>query len=106
MEKWLEWINDEHPKAGSPKARYLADMKVYEDAKTARQARYEELRKTRPDIWLRVFMERRQKEINECVVKRAAKEGAAVELYPRPSSPLPLTQRDPLRGEPLRPAPR
>lgn len=71
----LDYLTDDGTKPGSPKAKYLADVKAYEAAFKTWDARIDELIAAHPEVWNRLFQERREKAINECIVTRAKKEG-------------------------------
>jgi hypothetical protein len=71
IDEWLE----QPPKPGSPRAKYLADVEAYDSAKKAREARLDELVKQYPNVWTRLFQQRREEAINQCIVTRAKKEG-------------------------------
>lgn len=73
--RYEDYLSDDGTKPG-PKAKYLADLKEYTAAFKAWDARIDELVAAHPDVWNRLFQERREKAINECIVRRAAKEGA------------------------------
>lgn len=51
------------------------DIKAYEAAKRAREDWLDELMKAHPEVWKRLFQQRREKAINECIVTRAQREG-------------------------------
>jgi hypothetical protein len=72
-------LNDDGTKPGSPRAKYLADVEAYKAAFKVWDGKLDELIAAHPEVWNRLFQERREKAINECLVRRAAKEGAAIE---------------------------
>jgi hypothetical protein len=72
---WLEWAAKETPPPGSPKAKYLAAMEAYKASVKAKDAKLDELMKQYPEVWNRLFQQRREKAIDECIVNRAEKEG-------------------------------
>jgi hypothetical protein len=73
--EFLAWAKEEHPKPDSPKGKYLAAMEAYKASKKARDARLDELMKQYPEVWNRLFQQRRDEAINKCIVTRAKKEG-------------------------------
>ena len=68
-------VFDDGSKPSSPQAKYLKEMKIYDAATTARDEKLSELMKAHPEVWNRLFQQRREKAINECIVTRAQKEG-------------------------------
>lgn len=75
LEEFLAWAKDEHPKPDSPKGKYLAAMEAHRASVKARDARLDELMTQYPEVWKRLFQQRREKAINECIVTRAKREG-------------------------------
>ncbi len=73
--EWAEWITNNNPQPGSSRAKYLAAMEAYKASVKAREAKLEELMKQHPEVWDRLFQQRRDKAINECIVAKAKKEG-------------------------------
>jgi hypothetical protein len=75
-DRHLEYLNDDGSKPGSPRAKYLAAVEAYKAAFKVWDGKLDELIAAHPDVWNRLFQERREKAVNECIVRRAAKEGA------------------------------
>jgi hypothetical protein len=72
---WLKWAATDKPEPGSSRAKYLEAMEAYEASVKAREEKLHKLMAQHPEVWKRLFQQRREKAINECILTRAKKEG-------------------------------